>query len=95
MGPPQGADGTLPCHHLVGTVHDLGNGAGSVVASLQEEAASDAFHAQMESPLLCCTVAVLPTVHSHSSCCPDGGGCSYEGKEPLVGGSQAHWTQLQ
>lgn len=95
MGLPQGADGTLPCPHLVDTVHDLGSGAGSVAALPQEEVAFGAYHAQAGSPWLGCTVAALAIAHSHSPYCPGGGGCSCEGKEPLVGGSQGHWTQLQ
>lgn len=94
MDLPQEAGGSSLCPHLVGTVHDPGSGAVMTeAASSQVEAASGASRAQERGSCLGHTEAVLP-IGSHNPC-HSGGGWSCVGKEQLVGGNQAHRTQVQ
>lgn len=85
--------GNFQYPHSVGTVHDPGSGAVTEAAPSQVQAASDASRAQEKWPCLDHTESDHPT-SSHSSCY-SGGGCSRGGKELMVGGNQAHWTQVQ
>lgn len=90
---PQGAGGSFRFPHSVDTVHDPGSGAVTEAAPSQVQAASGASRAQERCSCLAHTEGALPT-GSRSPCC-SGGGCSCVGKELMVGGNQAHWTQVQ
>lgn len=93
LGLPQVADGSSRCHRSADTVRDSGNDAVSEAAPSRGQTASDASRALVRCPLLDHTEDALPT-SSHSPCC-SGGGCSCEGKKPMVDGNQVYWTQVQ